>query len=122
MNSLNKPFQDRSKEDLPIFIKWIDFVKWLLVTTEKFPKKTRFTFVDHLTRLSLLVVEDLVEARYSKSKKPLLKRINMNIEKIRVLLRICFELKVLSRKSYEYGSRSINEVGKMLGGWLKQQV
>ncbi|MBI3019455.1 MAG: hypothetical protein HYY61_06155 [Deltaproteobacteria bacterium] len=30
--------------DLPIFVKWIDFLKWLLKTTEKFPKKVRFTF------------------------------------------------------------------------------
>ncbi len=122
MSYQNKSFQaDKDKGDLPIFIKWIDFLKWLFVTTDKFPKKTRFTFVDHLTRLSLLVVEDIVEARYSRNKTPLLKRVNMNLEKLRVLMRICFELRLLSKKSYQYSSRSINEIGKMLGGWIKQQ-
>jgi len=122
MSYQSEGFQaNKDKGDLPIFVKWIDFVKWLLVTIDKFPKKTRFAFVDRLTGLSLLVVEDIVEARYSRNKTFLLRRVNMNLEKLRVLIRICFELKLLSKKSYQYSSRSINEVGKMLGGWMKQQ-
>lgn len=116
-----KNFQSGSKEDLPIFIKWMDFLKWLLATTDSFPKKARFTYTDHLTNLGLLVIKDLIEARYSRNKVQTLRRANMNLEKIRILIRICFEMKFLSHKSYEYASVSVNEVGKMLGGWLKQQ-
>lgn len=59
------------KEGVPpyvVFVKWMDFVKWLLVTTDGFPKTARFTFSDRLTRLALDVVEDLIEARYSRNK------------------------------------------------------
>ncbi len=121
MDSHPKETQSKTKEDLPIFIKWLDFVKWLLVTTESFPKKTRFTFSDRLINLALLIVEDLVEARYSRNKTMILRRANMNLEKLRVFIRICFETRVLPRKAYEQASYSINEVGKMLGGWMKQQ-
>lgn len=107
--------------DLPIFVKWIDFLKWLLLTTEKFPKKVRFTFSDRINHLALDVVEDLIEARYSRQKMIALKRANLSLEKIRVLLRICFESKILPYKAYEHAMVSINEVGKMLGGWMKQQ-
>lgn len=116
-----KELQSGSKKDLPIFIKWMDFLKWLLVTIDGFPKKARFNFSDRLTNLSLQIVEDLVEARYSKNKGPVLRRANMNLEKIRILMRICFELRFFSRKAYEHSSYLINEVGKMLGGWMKQQ-
>ena len=116
-----KELQSGSKKDLPIFIKWLDFLKWLLVTIDGFPKKARFNFSDRLTNLSLQMVEDLVEARYSKNKGPVLRRANMNLEKIRILMRICFELRFFSRKAYEHSSFLINEVGKMLGGWMKQQ-
>jgi hypothetical protein len=116
-----KEFQSKSKEDLPIFIKWMDFVKWLLVTTDNFPKKARFTFTERIVSFSLSVIEDLIEARYSGNKYPVLKRINVNLEKIRVMTRICFELRFLPKKSYEHASYRINEVGRMLGGWLKQQ-
>ncbi len=110
-----------NKADLPIFVKWMDFVKWLLVTTDGFPKTARFTFSDRLTRLALDVVEDLIEARYSRNKTLILRRANLNLEKQRILLRICFEMRLLSGKSYAHASTSINEVGKMLGGWMKQQ-
>lgn len=116
-----KEFQSVSKKDLPIFIKWMDFLKWLLVTIDGFPKKARFNFSDRLTNLSLQIVEDLVEARYNKNKSVVLRRTNMNLEKIRILMRICFELRFLSRQGYEHSSVLINEVGKMLGGWMKQQ-
>ena len=116
-----KEFQSVSKKDLPIFIKWMDFLKWLLVTVDGFPKKARFNFSDRLTNLSLQIAEDLVEARYNKNKSVVLRRANMNLEKIRILMRICFELRFLSRQGYEHSSMLINEVGKMLGGWLKQQ-
>ncbi len=116
-----KEFQSVSKKDLPIFIKWMDFLKWLLVTLDGFPKKARFNFSDRLTYLSLQIIEDLVEARYNKNKSVVLRRANMNLEKIRILMRICFELRFLSRQGYEHSSVLINEVGKMLGGWMKQQ-
>jgi hypothetical protein len=121
MENEQKEFQSHSKKDLPIFIKWMDFVKWLLVTLDAFPKKARFNFSDRLTNLALQIIEDLVEARYSKNKVFVLRRANMNLEKIRIIMRICFELRFLSKNSYEHSSFLINEVGKMLGGWMKQQ-
>ncbi len=107
--------------DLPIFVKWIDFLKWLLLATEKFPKRVRFTFADRINHIALSIVEDLIEARYSRQKMTALRRANLGIEKLRVLLRICFESKILSYKAYEHAMVSLNEVGKMLGGWIKQQ-
>ena len=107
--------------ELPIFIKWTDFMKWLLITVEKFPKKVRFTFSDRIINLTLDIVEDLIEARYSRQKVATLRRANLNLEKIRILWRICFELRVIPQKTYEHAIYSVNEVGKMIGGWLKQQ-
>lgn len=108
-------------QDLPIFVKWTNFLKWLLHTTEKFPKKARFTFSDRLNNMALSVVEELVEARYSSSKKLVLKSANLRLEKLRILLRISYESRFLSHDAYKHGMYSINEVGRMLGGWVKQQ-
>ena len=116
-----KEFQSWTSDDLPVFIKWMDFLKWFLVTTDHFPKKVRFTFTERMNNLALSIVEDLIEARYSKNKTITLRRANLNLEKIRILIRICYELKILPPKGYKYAILSINEVGKMLGGWIKQQ-
>lgn len=108
-------------QDLPIFVKWTDFLKWLLHTTEKFPKKARFTFSDRINNLALSVVEDLVEARYSTNKRLILRAANLRLEKLRMLLRISFESRYLAKDAYKHGMYSLNETGKMLGGWIKQQ-
>ena len=51
----------------------------------------------------------------------MLGRANLRLEKLRVLLRFCHELGHLSHTRYEYAVCALNEVGKMLGGWRRQQ-
>ena len=108
-------------DDLPIFVKWMEFLQWLLPTTDKFPHKIRFTFTSRITNLALDVVEDLVEARYARAKQPILARMNLRMETLRILLRLCHELRYLPHAQYEHAIRAINEAGRMLGGWQKQQ-
>lgn len=110
-----------SQDELPIFVKWMDFVEWLLVTTGKFPKTARFSFAQRIEGLALDVVEDLVEARYSRDKQAILKRANLRLEKMRVLLRLSHKLHYLSTTGYEHTAKSLTEVGRMLGGWMKEQ-
>jgi len=108
-------------DELPIFTRWMQFLEWLLPATEKFPKRVRFTFADRINNLALDIAEDLVEARYSRDKQPLLRRINLRLEKLRILLRLCHRMKYLPHQGYEHAARKLNEVGRMLGGWMKQQ-
>jgi len=51
----------------------------------------------------------------------ILRRIDLGMEKLRVLLRMCHDMEYLDHKGYEFASRKINEAGKMVGGWRKQQ-
>jgi len=107
--------------ELPIFVKWMDFTKWLFSITEKFPKSARFTFSDRINNLALDVIEGLVEARYSKNKTQALKGANLRLEKLRILLRICYESRLVSHEGYKRAMLGLNDTGKMLGGWIKQQ-
>jgi hypothetical protein len=107
--------------ELPIFVKWYDLLKKIMLTTDKFPKSTRFTFVDRIQNLCLEGLSDLVEARYSQAKLKHLNDLNLKIENLRVLLRLCHELGHLPHKPYEATSRELGEIGRMLGGWIAQQ-
>ena len=108
-------------DDLPVFAKWYAFLQWLLPTTEKFPKRVRFTLTDRIDNLALDVAEALVEARYSRSKRAQLEAINRKLERLRILLRLTHDLAVLPHRQYEFAARSMDEVGRMIGGWIKQQ-
>ena len=107
--------------DLPVFVAWLDFLAWLLPTTAKLPKHIRFTFANRIDNLALDVVEDLVEARYSRNKRSVLARANLRLEKLRVLLRLCHALGYFPHSRCEHAMRCVNDAGAMLGGWLKQQ-
>jgi hypothetical protein len=108
-------------EELPIFELWSKFLGWLLGITEKFPRRARFTFASRLDNLGLDVLETLVEASYSKNKIELLRRVNLDIEKMRVLIRICHEQKYLSTAAYKHAIHDLYEAGKMIGGWIKER-
>jgi hypothetical protein len=101
-------------DDLPVH--WMAFLAWLLPTTEKFPHKVPFTFRNRIDNLALDIVEDLVEARYSREKRAALAHANVCLEKLRVLLRLCHTLGYLSHQRYEHAMRMLHEIGSMLGG------
>ena len=47
---------------------------------------------------------------------------NEDVEKkIRYFVRLCKDLKLISLHRYEVISKMIDEIGKQLGGWIKQQ-
>ena len=76
----------------PLFLLWYDFSKWLLNKAEKFPKKIRFSFSNRIDNLALDIFEGIIEARYSKNKKEILRRIDLSLEKLRLLLRMCHDI------------------------------
>jgi len=107
-------------EDYPLYVHWYKSLGWIMDCVERLPKKVRFSLATRITDLSLEVLELIIEAIYQKERVMTLKKINLNIEKLRVLFRFCFERQYLSIKQYEYISRELNEAGKMTGGWIKQ--
>lgn len=109
------------KADLPIFTKWLEFLYWLQPVIEKFPRRVRFTLSNRIEYLLLDVIEDLVEARYSRDKISVLKHVNLQLEKMRVLLRISHQRQFLSHNAFQHAIRQLAEIGSMLGGWIKQQ-
>lgn len=107
--------------ELPVFVLWMEFLKWLLPTTEKFPKHVRFSLANRIDMLALDVVEDLIEARFTKNKGEILNRANLRLEKLRILLRISSDARHLSQARFRYAAERLDEAGRMLGGWMKQQ-
>ncbi len=75
-----------------------------------------------IDNLALDILEHIIACRFNPELRQRgLKKINLDIEKLRVLLRICHEMKYLSNRHYQYAFLQINESGKMIGGWLKEE-
>ncbi|MBI5630564.1 MAG: diversity-generating retroelement protein Avd [Elusimicrobia bacterium] len=107
--------------DLPLFIHWEKTLKDILLRTEKFPKRVRFTISSRIDNLTLDILEKIIEARYSKDKTAALSQASIALEKLRVLLRVSHEERYLDRRGFEHVSRHIDEAGRMLGGWMRSR-
>ena len=101
--------------------KLYDVISWLLGRVEKFPRSQKFTLGDRIVNLALDTLELLIEATYTRDRLPLLRKANVQLEKLRFLIRLCHDFKLLSAKQYAYISNEINEVGKLIGGWIRSQ-
>ena len=103
-----------------LLVKWYDVTKWLLERVDSFPKNQRFIFGQRLADRTMDILEVLVEAAYSPRKADLLARANRDIEVMRWLVRMATDRKVLTPRQYEHCCMSLNECGRMVGGWWKQ--
>ena len=108
------------REDYPLFVHWYRTLDWILSTIEHFPRNARFSIASRLSEPSLDTVELIIEAIYTKKRLPILDRINLCIEKQRVLFRISHDRRYISKKQYEHISRALDEAGRMVGGWRKK--
>jgi len=105
----------------PVVVYWEETLLDLLARTAKFPKSVRYTFSGRIDNLGLDIYEGLIEARYSREKKDLLGRVNLNLEKMRLLLRLSNQAGYLDHRGFEHVTRRLLEAGRMVGGWRKEQ-
>jgi len=109
-----------AEPELPLFTHWSEFLKWILGRTEKFPRRVRQSITIRVENLALDILDDIIAARYTRDRAPILERMNLNLERLRVLLRICHERGFLPHEAYAFGARHLVEAGRMIGGWRKQ--
>lgn len=86
---------DNSKQTGPALEKTYQFVLWLLPTVEKSPRSHKFSLGDRIQSAALDALEGLVEATYTRNRKPILNRVNLLLDKLRLLFRLAMDLKVV---------------------------
>ena len=109
-------------EEMVIFTRTFDLLDWLLPKSERFPKIYRSTVTQRLMGAALDFQEALFEAQAYSDKVRLrhLRRADAHLNKVRLYLRLAHHWGWLSTGQYEHASRMVAEVGRLLGGWIKQ--
>ena len=110
---------DRSRRSGVALEKTYQFLLWLIPVVEKFPRTQKFLLGDRIQALALDVLESLIEATYAKSPTGHLLSCNLRLEKLRFLFRLAMDLRYLDLKRYEFSAKAIDEIGRLVGGWLK---
>jgi len=112
--------------ELPAIVeKMYELNVWLLQRVSKFPKDQRFILGDRLANKGLDIQDKLIEAALTKKgdeKSGVLNEVNLELEQFRYLLRLANDQKCMSRESWFFCSKNLLEIGKMLGGWIKNSL
>ncbi|MFH0796269.1 MAG: diversity-generating retroelement protein Avd [Candidatus Omnitrophota bacterium] len=107
--------------ELTVITKTYDLILWWLPQIIKFPRAYRFSLGNRVEDLLFEILEDSIEAKYMKDKIEILQRINLKLEKLRFLTRICKDLHFINLNKYEFVANQVTDIGKSVGGWLRQQ-
>lgn len=86
-----------------------------------FPKHDRYTIGTRLEQntLELLELFVLAESKDGQSKLLILKKGDVNIKILKLLIRMAYELKALPEYKYLESEQRLLEIGRRLGGWIK---
>ena len=104
--------------ELRVLAQWEETTGWLLQHTGRWPKSARFTFGQRVQNAALDIGELLVAARYEPPKRSrLLREANLRLERMRLLLRLAVQARVMPQSGFETAMRGIDEAGRMLYGW-----
>ena len=95
------------------------FLLWLVPTVDKFPRSQKFLLGDRIQGTAFDVLETLIEATYTRDRRPHLTRANLGLEKLRHFFRLAVELKHLDGRRYEHAARTLDEIGRLVGAWAK---
>lgn len=109
-------------QDMVIFSRMFDLLEWLLPKSERFPKAYRSTLTQRLMDAALDLQEALVsaESRQGRSRLSALRSADAALGRLRVYLRLAHRWHWLSDGQYQHVSEMVAEIGRLLGGWLRQ--
>ena len=109
----------KTTAELAVITKMYDLVIWGCQHVAKFPKSHKFTVGDRLAERLQDLFDLLVRAKYHRDRRLLLDQANLELELLRLQLRMAKDLKCLPLESYGFASRSVDEIGRLVGGWIK---
>lgn len=106
----------------PLFTRTYDFLLWLIPQAQKFPRIHRFGVAERIQRLALDFQDAIVAAGKSKNEMRFekLSQADIQLEQLRVWMRFARDNQLITIRQYEHAARSMSEVGRLLGAWLKQ--
>lgn len=109
-------------EEMIVFTRCYDLLAWLMPKAERFPRAFRFTVTQRLMDAALDVQEALFEAQSQRqaARVTALRRADAALARLRLYLRLAHHWHWLSPGQFEHVSAIVAEIGRLLGGWLKQ--
>ncbi len=107
--------------DFKLFQNTYDFLLWLWPTISRFPKSEKYVLGEELKKITTSLLRNIIAFNNTDiDKKKYLDNANIELEELRVFIRLSKDLKILDFKKYEFASKQLDEIGKLLGGLISK--
>jgi hypothetical protein len=107
---------------LPIFQAVYDLSLEIHQRVSNFPRVHKHSIGEKLKDTALDLMDSVVKANSAKDKKVLLQEAESILERLKIYIRLCFDLKILGIKSFEFLSRKTDEISRQLSKWKEWAV
>ena len=106
-------------EELKILQKTYDMIQYGYICLRQFPKSEKFALAGEVKLVMARMLHLIIQANKRYYKKTTLQDIDVEIATLRTYIRLSKDLGFLPFKKYENWAKILDEIGKMLGGWMK---
>lgn len=103
--------------DLPVYRDTYKLILKIFDVSKDFPKEYKYTLGQDMKRDALQLVRSLYRANKSTEKKELLERFLDEFELVKLEIRLCVDLKVVSFKKQAELTVLMDSIGKQVTGW-----
>jgi hypothetical protein len=107
--------------DIPIIHRTYELYRELHDLQKTIPKMERFTLWQRCEDTTLIMLEGLMRVGYIplEERAAQLVSVGVNVDMLRVFLRLSVEIKAIPQKKALPLQERLDEIGRMLGGWIK---
>ena len=118
MNNIHKNFE---QIEIPVIKKLYDLYCYTHKMILVFPKHERYSLGEKMEISIIEIIELIVSgnAQPKNFKDTYLLNANAKIEVLKILYRLAFDIEIIKDKQYLKTEEYLQEIGKMLGGWIK---
>lgn len=108
-------------QDFKILQKTYDMIIYGNICLKQFPKSEKYALASDIKKSMYNLLKLIVETNKKYYKKTTLQQIDVELEVLRTFIRLAADpnLRYIHLNKYENWAKLLNEIGKMLGGWIK---
>lgn len=106
-------------EELTIERKTMEMIKYAYQALAQFPKSEKYALCADIKRCMDQILELIIAAKKKYFKKSTLQDLDIEVDKLRKYIRLSNELKFLAPHKYDVWSEKVDEIGRMVGGWIE---
>jgi hypothetical protein len=98
-----------------------DVIIYNNIMLKQFPKHEKYLLANKIRELGYEILEDVITVNKKFHKKTTFSDMNVKHELLRQMINLAFELKYIDEQKHRVSQLKVDEIGKMIGAWIKKE-